>query len=79
MLLDVSYEDVVEDLEGQTRRMLDFCGLSWDKACLDFHRTERIIRTASATEVREKIYRSSVGRWRPDADLLRPLIEALGN
>ena len=76
-LLEVRYEDVVADLEGQARRMLAFCGLEWDDACLAFHRTERPIRTASAVQVRQPIYQTSVGRWRPDADLLKPLTDEL--
>jgi tetratricopeptide (TPR) repeat protein len=77
MLLEVSYEDLVADLEGQTRRMLDFCGLDWDQACLDFHTTQRSVRTASATEVRRPIYASSVGRWRPEDELIVPLMVGL--
>ncbi len=55
-VLDVQYEDVVADLEGQVRRMLEFCGLSWEDACLRFHETERAIRTASSEQVRRPIY-----------------------
>jgi tetratricopeptide (TPR) repeat protein len=75
--LEVCYEDIVEDLEGQARRMVEFCGLPWDAACLSFHRTDRLVRTASATEVRQPIYRSSVGRWRPYGRYLAPLLSAL--
>jgi len=77
-ILDVQYEDVVADLEGQTRRILDFIGLDWDPACLDFRRSKHAVRTASVVQVRRKIYTSSVGRWRPYAEHLAPLIEALG-
>ena len=76
-ILDVSYEEVVADLEGQARRIVGYCGLEWDDACLDFHKTERAVRTASVMQVRQPIYRSSVGRWRPYAHLLTPLLEAL--
>ncbi len=76
-MLDVRYEDVVADLEGQSRRILDYCGLPWDPAVLDFHRSARPVRTASLRQVRQPIYRSSVGRWRPDETVLRPLTEAL--
>ena len=78
VLLDVRYEDVVGDLEGQARRMLSHCGLDWDPACLDFHRRSGGVWTASAAQVRRPIYASSVGRWRPPAEVLRPLIEGLG-
>ncbi|HXC30238.1 MAG TPA: sulfotransferase, partial [Stellaceae bacterium] len=76
-LLDVQYEEVVADLEGQARRIVAFCGLEWDDSCLAFHKTERPVRTASALQVRQPIYHNSVGRWRRYADQLGPLIEAL--
>lgn len=78
IMIDLRYEDLVDDLEGEARRLLDHCDLPWDDACLAFHRTDRAVRTASATQVRQPIYKSSVGRWRPSAELLRPLTEALG-
>ena len=59
--LEVDYEAVVDDLEREARRMLDFLGLPWDPACLEFHRTRRSVRTASVNQVRRPIYRS-VGR-----------------
>ena len=75
--LEVSYEDVVSDLEGQARRMLEYCGLDWDRACLDFHRNERPVQTASLMQVRKPVYGSSVGRWRCYESHLGPLIESL--
>ena len=77
-MLDIQYEDVVADPEGQARRIVEYCGLEWDEACLAFHKVERAVRTASATQVRQPIYRSSVGRWRAYRDRLQPLLEALG-
>ena len=77
VMLDVQYEDIVDDLEGQTRRILNHCGLDWDATCLNFHQTERPVRTASATEVRQPIYKTSVQRWRPSAALLSPLTDEL--
>ena len=77
-LLEVRYEDMVADLEDQARRILEHCGLDWDPACLDFHRTERTIRTASVNQVRQPLYATSVGRWKPYEKHLGPLIEALG-
>jgi hypothetical protein len=77
-MIDLAYEDVVGDLEGQARRLLDHCDLAWDDAVLAFHRTDRAVRTASATQVRQPIYKSSVGRWKPSPELLKPLTEALG-
>jgi hypothetical protein len=78
MMIDVRYEDVVADLEGQARRIVGHCGLDWDARCLDFHRHARAVRTASLVQVRRPLYRSSVGRWRPYAAFLTPLLAALG-
>jgi tetratricopeptide (TPR) repeat protein len=76
--LDVQYEDIVADKEAAARRILAYCGLEWDAACLDFHETVRPIRTASVTQVRQPIYTSSVERWRPYQAFLTPLLDALG-
>ncbi len=76
--IEVRYEDVVADLEGQARRLLAFCGLDWDPACLHFHQTRREVWTASASQVRRPLYDSSVRRARAHAAYLGPLIEALG-
>jgi tetratricopeptide (TPR) repeat protein len=76
-VLDVQYEEVVADLEGQVRRTLDFCGLSWEDACLRFHETERAIRTASSEQVRRPIYDDSIGIWRRYERELAPLLEVL--
>ena len=73
-ILDVRYEDVVADLEGQARRIIAHCGLDWDPRCLAFHQTERPVRTASAAQVRQPIYNSAVGRWRVHEEALRPLL-----
>ena len=76
--LEVDYEALVEDVETQVRRMLDFLNLPWDEAVLRFHETERPIRTASSNQVRKPIYRSSAGRWRKHAAELQPLLATLG-
>lgn len=78
VMLDVNYEDIVVDFEGQVRRILGHCGLPWDNACLAFHKTQRSVRTASASQVRRPVYRSSVGRWRRYEQLLHPLLDSLG-
>jgi Flp pilus assembly protein TadD len=78
LVLEVDYETLVGDLEGQARRMIAHCGLAWDAACLAFHASGREVRTASATQVRQPIYASSIGRWRKYAHRLGPLIAALG-
>ena len=72
-MLEVRYEDIVSDLEGETRRMLSFCELDWDSDCLDFQKTDRLVRTASAVQVRQPLYRSSVGRWRDYEPYIGPL------
>lgn len=77
-ILDVRYENVVADLEGQARRIVAYCGLPWDERCLSFHQTERPVRTASASQVRQPIYNSAVGRWRVYEGQLGPLLGALG-
>ena len=77
--LDVTYEEVVADTEGQARRILDFCGLAWDAKVLDFHRTERPVKTASSSQVRQPIYNSSVARWRNYEKFLQPLLAELGD
>ncbi len=77
-ILDVRYEDVVADLEGQARRIIAHCGLPWDDRCLAFHKTDRPVRTASAIQVREPIYRNAIGRWRGYEKFLGPLFAELG-
>ena len=76
-ILEVRYEDVVADVEGQARRIIAHCGLPWDGRCLSFHQTERPVRTASATQVRQPIYKSAIGRWQVYERHLGPLLEAL--
>jgi hypothetical protein len=78
VMLEVRYEDVVRNLEAEARRILAHCGLGWDEACLDFHKTDRPVATASAAQVRQPLYRSAVGRWQPYCEQLRPLLAALG-
>jgi hypothetical protein len=60
----VGYEQVIDDLEGQARRMLAFCGLEWDPACLAFSANDRRVTTMSSWQVRQPIYRSASGRWK---------------
>lgn len=69
----VRYEDVVDRLEDEARRLLAFCGLPWEPACLEFHRSSAPSTTASASQVRQAIYRSSVGKWRQYRAQLQPL------
>lgn len=76
-MLEIDYEQTVADLEAQARRLIDFVGLPWDDSCLAFHQTERAVVTASRAQVREPIYRSSVGRWKRYGDGVLPLVEGL--
>lgn len=76
-VLDVHYERVVTDLEGEVRRMLEFCGLPFEEACLSFHQTERAVKTASSEQVRRPIYTTSVNLWRHYEQHLDTLIEVL--
>jgi tetratricopeptide (TPR) repeat protein len=77
-IIDVQYEDLVDDLEGGARRALRHCGLGWEDACRDFHDTKRAVRTASLMQVREPVNRRSIGTWRRYAEFLEPLGQALG-
>jgi tetratricopeptide (TPR) repeat protein len=79
LVLEVRYEDIVADQETQTGRLLDYCGLPWEGACLHFYETERAVRTASSEQVRQPIYTTSVNHWRNFRDQLEPLIEILGD
>lgn len=73
----IRYEDVVADLEGETRRLLTHCDLPWELACLEFHRSRAPSTTASASQVRQAIYRSSVGKWQHFRKPLEPLATRL--
>jgi tetratricopeptide (TPR) repeat protein len=77
-VLDVSYEKLVTDPEAQSRRILDFAGLEWTPDCLEPERTQRSVFTASQWQVRQPIYRSSLGRWTRYEPWLGPMIEAMG-
>ncbi len=76
-VLTVHYEELVADLPGQARRLLDYCNLPFEQACLDFHRTERPIESASSEQVREPIYTSAVEHWRNYEPHIAELIETL--
>jgi hypothetical protein len=78
-ILHVQHEDVLDDLEAQVRRILDYLGLAFEPACLDFHNTERAVRTASSSQVRQPLNRKGLGAWRPFEKHLDPLKIALGD
>jgi hypothetical protein len=77
-MLDVRYEDMVANQEETSRRLVEFCGLEWEPNCLAFYETNRGIATASFDQVRQPIYRTSVGRWKNYAAHIGPLRQALG-
>jgi tetratricopeptide (TPR) repeat protein len=74
--LVIRYEDLVNELETHARNLIDFAGLDWNPACLQFHETKRVVRTASLGQVRKPIYTDSVARWRHYEPFLQPLFEA---
>jgi hypothetical protein len=76
-VFDLNYESLTADLENESRRLLDFCGLDWDDRCLRFNETQRVVRTSSVLQVRQPIYRNSIGKWKQYEAHLQPLIEAL--
>ena len=78
-MIEVNYEQVVRDLEGQTRRLLEFLDLPWDDRCLHFFQNQRPVPTASSEQVRRPVYASSVGRWKHYEKHLGPLMESLRN
>jgi cytochrome c-type biogenesis protein CcmH/NrfG len=78
VMIEIDYEQLVDDLEGNVRRMLAHCGLDWDERCLAFHQTTRQVITASSAQVRRPLYRTSVRRWQPKRALIEPLLEGLG-
>ncbi len=76
-LLEVDYEETVADLEGVARKLVAWCGLAWEPACLEFHRAKRPVRTASAVQVRQPVFRTSVGRWKHYEQALASLFARL--
>ena len=76
-MLTLRYEEIVEDLEGSVKRLLDFCDLAWDPACLDFHENPSPSTTQSALQVRQPLYRSAIGRWKHYEEELSDLAEGL--
>jgi hypothetical protein len=77
-MLEVQYEELVTDFPALARRLVAYCGLAWDERCSAFHETRRPVGTSSATQVRQPLYRNSVGSSRPYLEMLRPLLDELG-
>ena len=78
-ILRVNNEDVIDDLDGQVRRMLDYLELPFEEQCISFHETDRSVRTASSEQVRQPINKKGMGRWKPYAKHLKPLLNNLDN
>ena len=76
-ILRVNNEDVIDDLEGQVKRMLDYLELPFEEECISFHETNRSVRTASSEQVRKPVNKDGMARWKPYANNLKPLIESL--
>jgi tetratricopeptide (TPR) repeat protein len=76
-IIEVRYESLVQDPEGETRRLLDAVNLDWDPRCLNFHKTPRKVRTASSYQVRQPLYTTSIGRWKRFERHMDPLLDAL--
>ncbi len=76
-ILDVVYEELMENQEAITRRMLDFCELEWDDACLNFYKTKRDVNTPSYDQVRKPLYKKSIARWKNYEDYIQPMLEKL--
>ena len=78
-ILRVNNEDVIDDLDGKVRRMLDYLELPFEEQCISFHETDRSVRTASSEQVRQPINKKGMGRWKPYAKHLKPLLNNLDN
>jgi tetratricopeptide (TPR) repeat protein len=76
-VLELQYEALISDFDGQLRRLLGFCGLPWEESCLQFHETRRAVRSASSEQVRRPLYRDALDRWRNYEPFVGPLIEVL--
>jgi hypothetical protein len=78
-ILRIQHEDLVDDLDGTVRRMLDFCGLEFQSQCIEFHKTVRNVRSASSEQVRQPLFRAGLDQWRNFESRLGPLRDALGD
>ncbi len=78
-IYDICYEDLTENQEEETRKLLEFCDLDWEEDCLNFHETERLVKTASAVQVRQKMYKGSSEAWKRYEVQLQPMIKSLAS
>ena len=77
-IYDICYEDLTVKQEEETRKLLEYCELDWDENCLSFYDNKRVVKTASASQVRQKMYQGSSEAWKKHEAYLQPLIKALG-
>ena len=77
VMTTIHYQETVENTEKEAKRLIDFLGLEWNKACLEFHKSSRPVKTASVAQVRKPIYKSSLQRWKKYGDGLKPLAQAI--
>jgi tetratricopeptide (TPR) repeat protein len=77
-LTTVDYENVVADTEKEAKRLIEFLGLPWNEKCVEFHKSDRPVKTASVAQVRKPIYKTSVQRWKKYGPGLQPLVDAIG-
>lgn len=75
--MNADYEVLIDDQESGSRKLLEHIGLPWDDACLKFYESDRLVRTASITQVRQPIYKTSVAKWAPYEELIPELIHPL--
>lgn len=78
-ILNINYEDIVEDIESTARKVVSHIGLEWDDRCLNFYKNKSVVRTASLDQVRKPIYKSAMGKWKRYGEKTLPLIKALGD
>ena len=76
-IYDLYYEDLTNDQENETRKLIEYCDLDWDKNCLNFHQNERQVKTPSTLQVRQKIYKGSSDAWKKHWAHIQPLINGL--
>ena len=76
-VLEIRYEEVVSDMQTVVGNLLEYCDLRWDDACLDFYQSQRVVSTASFSQVRQPLYTRSIERWKNYQEYLAPLISVL--
>ena len=76
-IYDISYEKLTKDQDQETKKLLEYCDLEWDENCLNFHENDRAVKTASALQVRKKMYQGSSEAWKKYEEYLEPLINGL--